>query len=67
MNNDNNTPQMSNGEAREIFSSAIEVARAAGNHDKAAELELCREFFTTEGFAEKLSTAIWKDNFAKNN
>jgi hypothetical protein len=50
---------MTSEEARECFNQMAETFRANGILDKAAEIELCREYFTNPQFKNWLHDHLW--------
>jgi hypothetical protein len=55
---------MSKTEIRTGFNQMIEAAKAAGNADAVARMELAREFFTNENFKRDLQDYVWQINQA---
>jgi len=53
---------MTTAEARAHIDAWAAAHRAAGNHDRAAEIELAREYFTNPEFRAALAAHVWKLN-----
>lgn len=50
---------MSSTEIRTGFDQMIQAARAAGDHDAVARLEVAREYFTNPDFKQGLQDHLW--------
>lgn len=50
---------MTHTEARAIFTAAIASATDAGELDQAAELEICRAYFTDSQARQDIADAVW--------
>lgn len=50
---------MTNEEAKAIFDSAVDGAKASGDADALASAELVREYFLNPEFAERLHSYVW--------
>lgn len=53
---------MTSQQAKEVFNQAAEAHRAAGNHDKAANAEIMREYFTNPTFRAAMANFVWDVN-----
>ncbi len=54
-----NPMTMTNEQAREVFDKVAATHRAQGERDKAARVEICREYFTNPTFRKALAAHLW--------
>jgi hypothetical protein len=48
--------------ARECFNEMAATFRAKGMRDKAAEVEICREYFTNPKFRKAMEDFMWENS-----
>jgi hypothetical protein len=51
---------MTNEQARAEFDRIAELHRANGDHDKAAQIEVCREYFLNQEFRAAMTEYVWE-------
>ena len=56
---------MTNEQVREIFNSAADAAKARGDQDALAKIELAREFFTNPAFAKALADYTFAETYRR--
>lgn len=56
---------MTSQQAKEIFNQAHKAALEVGDDGAAANIELCREFFTNSEFRKAMSDYVWEINSSR--
>ena len=56
---------MNTEQVRKIFDSVAQAHRNHGDHDRAAQTELVREYFTNPKFKKTLEEVVWQLNQAR--